>query len=247
MDPIHQPERLKAFYQDRQVVDSYLDRRTSQPLNGLLHRRQVAYLNSIIGRLQPRSVLELACGPGRLSAEVTGLSFGVGVDASLPMLRKAAARTQSRAWSFLRGDAFCLPFRDETFDLIYTARFVRHFREEERARLYGEIRRLLRPMGILVLDALNREVCLPARLERGVEQYPIYDVLYAPGEAEQELSRHGFRVIEIEGLLKHFPIQRRLNRLRFRAEPLARWLIGALERLPGRRANTWMIVCQKET
>jgi hypothetical protein len=99
----------------------------------------------------------------------------------------------------------------------------------------------------LVVDALNREVCLPARLERGLDQYRIYDVLYGPGEAEQELQRHGFRVLEVEGVLRHFPIQRKLNRLRFRAEPLARWLIECLEKLPGRRVNTWMIVCQRET
>jgi ubiquinone/menaquinone biosynthesis C-methylase UbiE len=247
MDPIHQPERLRAFYQDRDVVDSYLVRRTAQPLNGLLHRRQVAFLNSVIRRLQPRRVLEVACGPGRLTAEIRDVPFGVAVDASIPMLQKAAARTRSARWQFLRGDAFCLPFRDESFDLVYTARFIRHFREEERTRLYAEIRRLLRPTGILVVDALNREVCLPARLERGLDQYRIYDVLYGPGEAEQELQRHGFRVLEVEGVLRHFPIQRKLNRLRFRAEPLARWLIECLEKLPGRRVNTWMIVCQRET
>ena len=246
MEPIREPDRLKAFYQDRQVVDSYMARRTAQPLNGVLHRRQVAYLNSVIARLRPGRVLELACGPGRLTAEIRGVSMGVAVDASLPMLRTASARTPSRAWSFLRADAFRLPFSDQSFDLVYSTRFVRHFDEAERSKLYAEIWRLLRPTGIFVVDALNRTASLPARLERGLDRYPIYDVLYAPGEAEAELAAHGFRVLEVEGLLRHFSVQRKLNRLRFRAESLARWLIQMLERIPGRNPNTWMILCQRE-
>ena len=50
MEPIREPDRLKAFYQDRQVVDSYMARRTAQPLNGVLHLRQVAYWNTVIAR-----------------------------------------------------------------------------------------------------------------------------------------------------------------------------------------------------
>lgn len=246
MGPICEPDRLKAFYQDRQVVDSYLTRRTAQPLNGVLHRRQVAYLNSVLARLRPLRVLELACGPGRLTAEMQGVKMGVGVDASMPMLHTASARTRSRAWSFLRADAFRLPFLDESFDLVYTTRFIRHFDETERSKLYGEIHRLLRPTGIFIVDALNRETSLPARLERGLDRYQIFDVLYAPGEAEAELAAHGFRVLEVEGLLRHFPVQRKLNRLRFRAKGLARWLIEMLERIPGRKPNTWMILSQRE-
>lgn len=244
-EPIRKPEELKSYYQDAQVVESYLQRRTAQPLNGLLHRRQVALLNEIVRSVRPQRVLELACGPGRLTAEIQNVPFGVAVDASLPMLALARRRVARANWQFLRSDAFRLPFANEAFELVYSARFVRHFELEDRQRLYAEIRRVLAPKGFFLVDALNFDTSYPARLERGLERYRIYDVLYRPGEAEQELAAAGFRVVRVEGLLRHFPLQRRINRMRFRLGRLARWLIAALEYLPGNEPQTWMILCER--
>jgi hypothetical protein len=38
MKPIDRSEALQQYYQDREVVSTYMARRTAQPLNGLLHR-----------------------------------------------------------------------------------------------------------------------------------------------------------------------------------------------------------------
>ncbi|GIW43747.1 MAG: hypothetical protein KatS3mg077_1029 [Candidatus Binatia bacterium] len=242
---LRRPEELKTYYRDEGVVHTYLERRTAQPLNGLLHRRQVELLNQWVAEVRPGRVLEVACGPGRLTAEVQGVPFGVAVDASMPMLRLARQRVAGTRWRFLRTDAFRLPFRDGSFDLVYSARFVRHFELADRQRLYAEIQRVLAPKGFFVVDALNFDTSYPARLERGLEHYKIYDVLYRPGEAEQELERAGFRVIRTEGILRWFPVQRRINRLRFRAPAFARWWIDMLERLPGNKPQTWMFFCEK--
>ncbi len=244
-EPLRQPDELKRYYRNEDVVQTYLKRRTAQPLNGLLHRRQIALLNEIVEEYRPRRVLELACGPARLTAEVRGVPFGVAVDASMPMLHVARGRTGAAPWEFLRTDAFRLPFKDHVFDLVFSTRFVRHFELRDRSRLYAEIRRVLAPAGLFVVDALNFETSYPARVERGLERYQIYDVLYRPGEAEEELTAAGFRIVRCAGLLRWFPLQRRINRLRFRAPRLARWLIGGLERLPGRWPQTWMLVCEK--
>ena len=247
MKPIDRSEDLQKYYQDRGVVTTYMDRRTAQPLNGLLHRRQVAFLCESLQPRAPRRVLEIACGPGRLTAAMRGVPFGVAIDASQPMLETAQQRMNGSAghWSFLRSDAFVLPVRDASFDAVYTLRFVRHFQTEDRLRLYREIQRVLRPHGIFIVDALNRDVSYPSRLKRGLDHYQIYDVLYRPGEVEAELAAAGFRVLAVEGMLRHFPLQQRLNRLRFRLGGLARVLIDALERVPGQRPSTWMVLCEK--
>ncbi|HXG11715.1 MAG TPA: class I SAM-dependent methyltransferase, partial [Gemmataceae bacterium] len=44
---------------------------------------------------------------------------------------------------------------DQIFDLVYTFRFVRHFRRSDRERLYVQVRRVLKPGGYFVLDAVN--------------------------------------------------------------------------------------------
>jgi hypothetical protein len=113
--------------------------------------------------------------------------------------------------------------------------------------LYAEIRRVLRPGGLFMVDALNREVSLPYRLRRGVERYHIYDVLYRREEIEAELQPAGFRVLAVEGIIKHPGIQRRLNRLRLvRLGRLAGALIRSLEYVPGSQPTDWILLCEKQ-
>lgn len=249
MNPIDRPSELKTYYQDRGVVDAYMERRTAQPLNGVLHRRQVSFLNRTFGQRSPQTVLEIACGPGRLTAAMHGLRFGVAVDASPAMLETAQRRSNGNPtrWGFLRTDAFVLPFRSASFDAVYTLRFIRHFQLDDRRRLYQEIHRVLRPRGVFIVDALNREVSYPHRVKRGLDRYPIYDVLYRRGELEAELQAAGFRIVAVEGIIRHFSLQRALNRLRrIKLGRLAHAAIASLERLPGSNPSTWMMLCERE-
>ncbi len=248
MKPIDQRADLQRYYQDRGVVGTYMHRRTGQPLNGVLHRRQVRFLNRVLATRQPHAVLEIACGPGRLTAELRGVALGVAVDASPAMLEAAKQRLNgsSARWSFLRTDAFVLPFRAEAFDAVYTLRFLRHFQLVDRQRLYAEIRRVLRPGGLFMADALNREVSLPYRLKRGVDSYHIYDVLYRREEIEAELQSAGFRVVAVESIIKHPHVQRRVNRWRrVKLDRIASLLIGSLEYIPGSNPTDWMVLCEK--
>ena len=245
--PLDQSEELQAFYQDRDVVDSYLRRRTAQPLNGVLHRGQVGFLNRIVAERRPRRVLEIAPGPARLTAELEYGGTGIALDASPQMLAVARERLRGRpgTWLIARADAFRLPLADHCVDLVYTTKFVRHFQRDDRARLYAEIQRVLRPGGAFVLDAQNRAVSQPHRERKGLEKYPIYDVLYDLPELIDELRAARFRATRVDGLVRHFGIQSRLNRLRhLKLTPLARLLVQAVEWLPGAAPSTWMVCCE---
>src|SRR5262249_23685533 len=133
MTPLDQPHELQRYYQDQSVADDYMRRRTTQPLNGVLHHRQVAFLNRVLAASAPRTVLEIACGPGRLTASVQRVPCGVAIDSSAAMLQTAQQRMNGSAgrWSFLRSDAFVLPFRSACFDAVFTLRFVRHFQLDD--------------------------------------------------------------------------------------------------------------------
>jgi len=245
--PLDRSDELQAFYQEREVVDSYLLRRTAQPLNGVLHRGQVAFLNRVLAERRPTRILEIAPGPARLTAELDFAGRGMAVDASPQMLAVARQRLRGRPgeWLIARGDAFALPVADRSIDLVYTTKFVRHFQRQDRARLYAEIRRVLRVGGAFVMDAQNRAVSLPHRARKGLERYPIYDVLYDLPELCRELEQEQFRVAGVQGLVKHFAIQSRLNRLRrWRLGGLASALVQALEVLPSRAPSTWMVVSE---
>lgn len=245
MSQIDQRDELKAYYADRDVVAEYLMRRTGQPLNGVLHRTEVAFLNRVVCERRPNRVLEIAPGPARLSAELRFEGRGVAVDASPEMLRVARNRLRAlgREWLLSRADAFELPFADQSFDLVYTLKFVRHFRLPDRRRLYREVRRVLGPSGAFVMDAQNRAVSLPHRQKKGIENYPIYDVLYERAELVGELEEAGFRLVRIDGILNHFGMQQQINRLRLVGlSGVARAVIQLLERIPTRNPSTWMLL-----
>jgi SAM-dependent methyltransferase len=142
----------------------------------------------------------------------------------------------------VRGDAFHLPIAAATFDAAFTLRFVRHFAAGDRARLYAELRRVLRPGGVLLVDAQNRAV----RPGGHVERHPVYDELYTPESLRDELADHGFRLAGLHGMLWHHRVQRRLNRLRaYGLAGPARRLIAALEHLPSARPSFWMVVAER--
>ena len=245
--PLDQSEELQVFYQDRAVVGSYLKRRTAQPLNGVLHRGQVAFLNQVVAERRPSRVLEIAPGPARLTAELAFAGRGVAIDASPQMLAVARERLRGgpAQWVLARGDAFQLPLPDSSVDLVYTTKFVRHFQRDDRSRLYAEIRRVLGPGGALVLDAQNRAVSQPHRERKGLDKYPIYDVLYDLPELIGELEAEQFRVARVTGLIKHFGIQSRLNRLRrLKLGGLASGLVRMVELFPSRAPSTWMVLCE---
>jgi ubiquinone/menaquinone biosynthesis C-methylase UbiE len=245
--PRERTDEIQAYYRDPAVVQEYLARRTAQPLNGLVHRRQVAFLNQVLAQRRPRRLLEVAPGPARLTAELDFSGAGVAVDFSSEMLGVAQQRLAGRAgrWAVVRGDAFCLPVPDRCADVAFSLRFVRRFQPAERARLYAEIRRCLAPGGVMVIDAQNRAVALPHRERKGLDTYPVYDALYDRQELIDEVEGAGFRVQRLEGILQHFAVQSRLNRLRrYGLSAVAARLIELAEMVPGRQASTWMLLAE---
>ena len=94
--PRERPQEIQAYYEDPAVVRDYLRRRTAQPLNGVLHRRQVGFINRVIAARRPQRILEVAPGPGRLTAELDFGGAGIAVDGSAEMLAVARARLRDR-------------------------------------------------------------------------------------------------------------------------------------------------------
>jgi SAM-dependent methyltransferase len=245
-EPIRSKSAMQEFYDAPKVVETYLERKR-QPLGAVLHERQVAFLNRVIGDLGPGRMLEVAPGPARLSAELRRVPVAVGMDFSPRMLAEARRRTRARGldWNLVRGDGFKLPFARASFDRVFSVRFVRRWEPAQRRLIYAELRRVLRPGGHLVLDAQNKLVAGPHR--EGRDGYPVYDELWLRDELVAELEGAGFAVRHLEGMMRQFAWQWRLHRLRrFRLGGPARLLIRALEWTSDRNPSTWMVLSQSK-
>lgn len=96
---------------------------------------------SLLGFLgeHPLDVLEVGCGTGHwLDVMQPKARRLVGLEPSLPMLRRARGRR-------VRGVAETLPFPDAAFDRIVCVNALHHFRD--RFAFFTEARRVLRPGG----------------------------------------------------------------------------------------------------
>lgn len=104
-----------------------------------------AVLRALVRR-SPEAILDLACGTGQLASRLSDRfphSRVVGCDFSAGMLQRAARRGANVGW--VRGDATCLPFADESFDTVTCTEAFHWFPDQEAA--LAEIHRVLAPGG----------------------------------------------------------------------------------------------------
>ncbi len=109
----------------------------------------------IIGKTNPKQILDIATGTGDLAIMMAGLNPDrvVGLDISSGMLevgkQKIGKQNLSDTIDMIVGDSENMPFDDNTFDAITVSFGVRNFANLDKG--LTEIRRVLKPSGTLVV------------------------------------------------------------------------------------------------
>ncbi|MGQ9897980.1 MAG: class I SAM-dependent methyltransferase [Acidobacteriota bacterium] len=107
--------------------------------------------------LEPgESVLDVGCGTGTLllclhKRQPQACFFGVDADPAALALARQKERQQKIKWSLLSASATQLPFPDGYFNAVVTSLVFHHLTTSEKQQALGEIRRVLRPEGRLLL------------------------------------------------------------------------------------------------
>lgn len=155
------PEQWRAFY--RQESTHYDARRYSTAYGRMfarLHHEAIA--NALAGVSGEARLVELACGTGHVTALLQQLRLApIAFDLTPEMMVHARARCAERdpRPSFVRADAFRLPFPDGEVDVLISTRFLHLFSEARQRAMLAECRRVLRPSGRLIVDFDNRSAC----------------------------------------------------------------------------------------
>lgn len=115
------------------------------------------------------NVLEVGCGTG-LTKDCFSGDY-TGVDINPEYIRMGSGKGGG---TFLVADATSLPFETASYDLVVTVGVLHHLDEHERRKMFGEMQRVCRPGGhILIADGLvpssrmNLLGYIMAKLDRG--------------------------------------------------------------------------------
>jgi len=136
----------------------------------VLHPNAPLWFNRLIDMLQFRAfrralamtnipqgaaVLDVGCGTGRWLRRYEEFGFrAIGVDATVSMLR--VARALKTTAPLVTGEARRLPFPDARFDLVSDITVVQHITASMQPQAVGEMMRVIRPGGCLILMELIR-------------------------------------------------------------------------------------------
>ncbi|MCW5980615.1 MAG: class I SAM-dependent methyltransferase [Bryobacteraceae bacterium] len=218
---------------------TYLD-----PFMARLKRREYLRLIRRWGGIPPNGVVlktdlfEESHGSDRLLPSLCSGRLAVGMDLSTEISSQAQRRDAPRRARYVSGDARRLPFADNSFDVVISPSTLDHFADNtDLGRSLGEIRRILRPGGALIITLDNRGNVfdpllrlahwagfVPYHLGRG----------YTTRELGRELRSAGFNV-KAETAILHAPrlvpvlcfmLARRLKSERLHRS-IRRWLLRA--------------------
>jgi SAM-dependent methyltransferase len=135
------------------------------------------FFASLVARVRPRRVLELACGSGRVTftlAKALPMAEIVGLDKSIDMLGKAATARDAaepsvrKRVSLVEGDMRDWPGTGDAFDAVVIACCsVSHLVTlDDRRRTWATAFRLLRPGGVFILDVRAPDLATLAEAQR---------------------------------------------------------------------------------
>jgi ubiquinone/menaquinone biosynthesis C-methylase UbiE len=242
--------------------------RNDGPIKIELHRLFLARLRAALSRAGTElNLLECGCGGQPEKSNLDLCSRYTGVDFSITGLQRArsALLDSSVPIQLLSADVCSLPFKDNSFDAVFSAHMIYHIDsvKAQNAAL-SELMRVVRPGGVLVLVTANpRPLLFPLRfLKRLVMDSPVLGPIinrirstpplpYRPmriGWTRTRLARNGKVRVAVSSMpsthfSQHLTEHTGIGKQAWRA---VRWLTVNRPVLSAYLGNYVMMVCHKQ-
>ena len=156
------PEYFKGFWASATQHDYGYPRPIPRTQWDLFEREKARLIEQFLGdsKLPDRLALEYGCGSAGMSVYLAARGFrAVATDINLEAVHVARANweengspTAETPFATAAADAFHLPFRDSSFDIVMSYGLLEHFDRGALTESLHETRRLLRPGGVFLGD-----------------------------------------------------------------------------------------------
>lgn len=160
------------------------------------HERCVALHSGYAG-----NILDIGCGAGRLLQKIHAVTHAPAKFYGLDISEKLCeiSRRNNPYTEVTRGDAEALPYKDDTFDIVFMTEALEHLLDYDKA--LSEVRRVLKPRGVFIVTVPNRDW---ARYDfydklRNKKLQPIDDHYFRVNEIRNYLRNNSFRIVKYRG------------------------------------------------
>lgn len=166
-----------------------------------MNEREVLYhfAADLLKKKGAKKILDMACDDGQVTyilAEELPSAGITGVDIDPESIRLAKKNYKFSNLAFFAGDARRTEFKDASFDAIVSFHTVEHLGEGDQRIYMAELRRILRPDGMLVLSTPDHEVWKLQGID-GMQEGHIKELTRS--ETEELIAASGFRLTATYG------------------------------------------------
>lgn len=127
----------------------------------LIYGEHLARYEFVLELIKGKSVLDIASGSGYGSYLMAKHAKSVkGVDISKEAINYASNKYSCKNLQFIVGNASTIPFEDNKFDIVTSFETLEHI-DEDQAKFISEIKRVLKPGGLLIISTPNDKVVPP--------------------------------------------------------------------------------------
>ena len=159
----------------------------------------------------PQKILDIGCGAGFLSNYLGEQGNEVfGLDMSKESLEIAKKHDFTRKVNYQYGDAYSLPFADQTFDVVCAMDFLEHV--EEPQRVIEEASRVLKPGGVFFFHTFSKNFISYFVIIKLVEWFlpktpknlHLLRLFISPKELRQMCLKSGLNIRQLIGIRPKF-------------------------------------------
>jgi 2-polyprenyl-6-hydroxyphenyl methylase/3-demethylubiquinone-9 3-methyltransferase len=151
--------------------------------------------------------LDVGCGAGFLSNRLAAEGFSVtGLDLSEESLKVARKHDSTQKAQYVSGDAYKLPFADQSFDVVTAMDFLEHV--DNPLQSIQEISRVLKPGGLFFFHTFNRnwlaKLVIIKLVEKLVKNTPknmhVIELFITPKELTEMCTKENLIVKDMTGI-----------------------------------------------